>query len=97
MQVNGFTKLPNSLWAAPVSPEAKLTCAAIASVAHGAKTMAWSSQATLGYERPRGGCPPHHGARSSPRSASNTVNYFDGGGGGGGVLPPARVVPEATR
>ena len=43
----GFTKLPNSLWAAAVSPEAKLTYAAIASFAFGAKTTAWPSQTTL--------------------------------------------------
>ena len=47
MHANGFTKLPNSLWAAPVSPEAKLTYAAIASFAYGEKTTAWPSQATL--------------------------------------------------
>jgi Helix-turn-helix domain len=47
VQTNGFTKLPNSLWEAPVSPEAKLTYAAIASFAYGTKTTAWPSQATL--------------------------------------------------
>jgi hypothetical protein len=47
MHQDGFTKLPNSLWAAPVSPQAKLTYAAIASFAYGTKTTAWPSQATL--------------------------------------------------
>jgi DNA-binding transcriptional MocR family regulator len=43
MNQAGFTKLPNSLWA----PQAKLTYAAIASFAYGAKTTAWPSQTTL--------------------------------------------------
>jgi hypothetical protein len=47
MNQDGFTKLPNSLWAAPVSPGAKLTYAAIARFAYGTKTTAWPSQATL--------------------------------------------------
>src|SRR4051812_1617492 len=47
MNQDGFTKLPNSLWTASVSPQAKLTYAAIASFAYGSKTTAWPSQTTL--------------------------------------------------
>jgi len=43
----GFTKFPNWLWTAGVSPEAMLTYVAIKSFAWNAKTTAFPSQATL--------------------------------------------------
>jgi Helix-turn-helix domain len=47
MTNNGFTKFPNRLWGTNLSPGAKLTYAAIASFAYGAKTTAWPGQETL--------------------------------------------------